>query len=170
VGTIAAGFVLLAASVARQLLWAPDVELDGPMLDEDNPDPRLLVDCARRVGALYDQLDEVTLDLLGSPSRGEHRDLRSEWEDFGRDWVAEWHRVNKRCRFEDLGDSLGDAFERLANVHADLRAMRLKYQSLLVRFDKEQAAELLEMKRSLDDSRRAFEDLLRPPGGDTRPR
>ncbi len=160
VGTIAAGFALLAASVARQLLWSPDVEIEGPVLEEDNPDPRLLLECNRRVRKLYDQLDQVTLELLGSPPRGETRDLRREWEAFGRDWIQEWHRVNAQCRFEDLADSMGDAYERLAEVHGELRAMRLKYQSILVRFDKEQADELLDMKRALDDSRRAFEDLL----------
>jgi hypothetical protein len=160
VGTIAAGFALLGASVARQLLWSPDVEFEGPMLEEDNPDPRLLLECNRRVRKLYDQLDQETLELLGSPPRGEDRELRREWEAFGRDWIQEWHRVNAQCRFEDLADSMGDAFERLAEVHGDLRAMRLKYQSILVRFDKEQAAELLDMKRALDDSRRAFEALL----------
>lgn len=164
-GTIVAGFGLLAASVVHQLWWSPDVDVDGPLLEEDNPDPRLLLECNRRVQRLYDQLDRVTLDLLASPRRGQDRDLRGEWEEFGRDWVREWHRVNAQCRFEDLADSdMGEAYERLAEVHGDLRAMRLKYQSLLVRFDKEQSAELLDMKRALDDSRRAFEDLLRPGG------
>jgi hypothetical protein len=160
VGTIAAGFALLAASVAKQLLWSPHVEFEGPRLEEDNPDPRLLLECNRHVQALYDQLDQETLDLLGSPPRGRDRDIRREWEAFGKDWIQQWHRVNAQCRFEELSDSMGDAYERLAEVHGDLRAMRLKYQSILVRFDKEQADELLDMKRALDDSRRAFEALL----------
>jgi hypothetical protein len=44
----------------------------------------------------------------------------------------------------------------MAQVHSDLPAMRLKYQSLLVRFDDEQAAELVRMRRALESS---HEDL-----------
>jgi hypothetical protein len=49
---------------------------------------------------------------------------------------------------------MGVAFDRMAKVHAGLPSVRLKYQSLLVRFDEEQAAELAGMRRALDLSRR----------------
>jgi hypothetical protein len=40
--------------------------------------------------------------------------------------------------------------------------MRLKYQSLLVRFDDEQAAELARMRRALDLSRATLDEEVTP--------
>ena len=47
---------------------------------------------------------------------------------------------------------MGDAYDRMARVHEALPTMRLKYQSLLVRFDDEQADELARMRRDLSSS------------------
>jgi hypothetical protein len=53
----------------------------------------------------------------------------------------------------------------MARVHGDLRAMRLKYQSLLVRFDEEQSGELRRMQRALKRSRVALEALVEENAG-----
>jgi hypothetical protein len=163
--TIAGGFALLAASVAVQLFLPPDVELEGPVLSQENPDPAMLLACNQSVQKLYDELGEVTADLMAAPGRDQSRELGREWEAFGRKWIHDWHVVNATCRFEDLSGSMGEPYDRMAEVHGDLRAMRLKYQSLLVRFDEEQAAELRRMQRALDQSRRALEDLAEEAGG-----
>lgn len=164
--TIAGGFALLAASVAVQLFMRPHVEIDGPVLSADNPDPAALLACNRDVRKLYDELGETTAHLLEAPRRGdEDVKLGRAWERFGRDWIRAWHRVDARCRFEDLSGSMGEPYDRMAQVHGDLRAMRLKYQSLLVHFDAEQADELREMQRALASSRRALEELERRPAG-----
>ncbi len=55
---------------------------------------------------------------------------------------------------------MGRAYNRTAVVHGDLPTMRLKYQSLLKKFDEEQARQLTAMKRELDESHRAFKALV----------
>ena len=170
--TIAAGFGLLTVSVVKQLLFRrPSVQLEGPALSADNPDPRELIRCNDDVQRLYDDLQRVTAQLLHSPTKGEKVQVGAQWEDFSRHWLYRWDEVNARCRFSELRDSdMGLAYDRMANVHGDLPAMRLKYQSLVVRFDDEQAAELARMRRALDKSREALKELAPAPKATEQPR
>ncbi len=159
---------MLATSVAKQLFLQPTVELDGPVLSAEKPAPADLLTCNHRVQQLFDELGDTVTGLMSSPARNDNRKIYSEWEGFGRRWTQEWHKVNQRCRFEELtGSGMSVAYDRMARVHADLRAMRLKYQSLLVRFDEEQADELRRMKRALDKSQAVFTALIEnaAPGG-----
>ncbi len=159
--TIALGSLLLGASVVRQLFFHPTVVLDGPVLSAENPDPEELLACNERVRALFEALGGETTALLAAPPSEHDRKIFTEWEAFSRSWTHEWHLVNQRCRFEELaGSGMSIAYDRMAKVHADLRAMRLKYQSLLVRFDEEQASELRRMRRALDKSSESFRALV----------
>lgn len=159
-GTVAAGFILLATSVVKQLFFRPVVKLDGPVLSATNPDPADLMRCNRDVLDLYNALGDEVSHLLSVPRDGERGDLGRRWESFSREWLREWDEVNAFCRFEELSDSGMDPhYNRMARVHGDLRAMRLKYQSLLVRFDDEQAAELARMRQALDKSRLQIDEL-----------
>lgn len=163
-GTAAFGFALLTASVVKELFFRrPAIELPQSALSVDDPDPVVLLDCHRRVLALLNQLGSKTCELVSSaPPSGDRSEVSARWEEFSRAWRDEWDVVNARCRFSELADTrMGVAFDRLAKVHEDLRPMWLKYQSLLVRFDDEQAAELARMRRALDLSRSAFEEKAR---------
>jgi hypothetical protein len=159
-GTAAFGFALLTASVFKELFFRrPAVELPQSALTVDDPDPEVLLDCHRRVLELLNQLGTETCELLSSvvPS-GDRSEVSARWREFSRAWRDEWDVVNAQCRFSELAETrMGVAYDRLAQVHDDLRPMWLKYQSLLVRFDDEQAAELARMRRALDLSRNAFE-------------
>jgi hypothetical protein len=161
-GTAAAGFALLAASIVKELFFHhPMVELPRSSLSAENPDPRELLDCQGRVEGLLVRLGHETCELMGLPPSGEQAELPARWESFSRAWSDEWDVANARCRFSELGGTkLGIAYDRLASVMSDLPSMRLKYQSLLVRFDDEQAAELARMRHDLDLSRAAFEDKV----------
>ncbi len=164
--TVATGFTLLATSVAKQLFFHPRVALDGPALSADHPDPQDLLACNQRVTELYEELGDTTTELMSGPPHGVRRPIYSAWEAFGRRWTQQWHQVNQRCRFEELaGSGMSVAYDRMARVHADLRAMRLKYQSLLVRFDEEQADELRQMKQALDRSRQTLQALVDEQAG-----
>jgi hypothetical protein len=156
IGTVSAGFLLLAASVAKELLFhTPVVGVDGPVLSPHDPDPVLLTECNDEVFGLFRDLGETTNRLLAMPPRGEREsELASEWATFSREWQRRWDVVNTRCAFSQYVDAeMGTPYERMAMVHRDLPSMRLKYQSLLVRFEKEQAAELARMHRALGLSR-----------------
>lgn len=159
-GTATAGFALLAASVVKELFFRrPAVELPPSGLSVENPDPALLLECHGRVEELLDQLGQKTCELLALPPSGDRSELPARWEDFSRVWLDEWDVANARCRFSELADTqMGVAYDRLAEVHGELKTVRLKYQSLLVRFDDEQAAELARMRRALDLSRAALEE------------
>jgi hypothetical protein len=161
--TAVAGFTLLCASVVKELFFRrPAVELPASALSVDNPDPTVLLDCNGRVLGLLNQLGAQACELLTRAPSGDRSELSSSWEEFSRAWRDEWDVVDARCRFSELADTrMGRAYDRLAQVHDDLRPMWLKYQSLLVRFDDEQAAELASMRRALDLSRAAFEEELR---------
>ena len=169
-GTVAAGFVLLALSVVKQLFFRPVAKLDGPVLSASEPDPADLLRCNRDVFDLYDGLGDEVSQLLAVPRDGQRGDLGRRWESFSRQWLYEWDQVNAFCRFEELSDSgMDPLYNRMARVHGDLRAMRLKYQSLLVRFDDEQAAELARMRQALDRSRQQIDELrTQQDGGRTR--
>ena len=162
-GTAAFGFVLLTASVVKELFFRrPAIELPQSALTVDDPDPEVLLDCHRRVLGLLNQLGSKTCELLTAVPSGDRSELSGRWEDFSRVWRDEWDVVNARCRFSELADTrMGVAYDRLAQVHEDLRPMWLKYQSLFVQFDNEQAAELARMRRALDLSRTAFEEKAR---------
>jgi hypothetical protein len=164
-GTATAGSVLLAGSVVKELFFRrPAVELPASAISVDDPDPVQLLDCEQRVEHLLSLLGSETCELLAPPT-SERSELPARWEDFSRAWRDEWDVVDARCRFSELADTkMGAAYDRLAKVHGDLQAMRLKYQSLLGRFDDEQAAELAQMRRALDLSRTVFEEKARSAG------
>jgi len=162
-GTAAFGFVLLTASVFKELFFRrPAIELPQSALTVDDPDPEVLLDCHSRVLGLLNQLGSKTCELLTAVPSGDRSELSGRWENFSRVWRDEWDVVNAQCRFSELADTrMGVAYDRLAQVHEDLRPMWLKYQSLFVQFDNEQAAELARMRRALDLSRTAFEEKAR---------
>ena len=161
--TAAAGFALIASSVFKELFFRrPAVELPASVISADDPDPEDLLECHRRVLDLLTKLGHKTCELLALPPSGSRSELPARWEEFSRDWRGEWDVANARCRFSELADTkLGVAYDRLAQVHGDLQTMRQKYQSLVVRFDDEQAAELARMRHALDLSRTAFEEKAR---------
>ncbi len=162
--TIAAGCVLLAGSVVEQLFFRPVRQLDGH-LSADDPSPADLLRCQHDVQDLQSQLARTVAQLLVSPTLGKPDELGRHWEEFSRAWDERWQQVNAWCRFEEVADSkLSGAYHRMARVHADLQPMHLKYQSLLVRFEEEQAAQLAEMRRVLDEARQAFAAELAQQG------
>ena len=158
-----AGFALIATSVFKELFFRrPVVELSSSAISADDPDPRELLDCQSRVLDLLTALGHETCELLALPPSGARDELPARWEKFSSAWDHEWDVTNARCRFSELADTnLGVAYDRLAQVHGDLQTMRHKYQSLIVRFDDEQAAELARMRRALDLSRAAFDEKAR---------
>jgi hypothetical protein len=160
--TALAGFALLSASIVKELFFRrPAVELPRSALSADDPAPEDLLECQNSVLGLLTQLGNKTCELLALPPSGDRSELPARWEDFSRAWRDEWDVTDARCRFSELADTqkgaaMGVAYDRLAQVHGNLPTMRLKYQSLLVRFDDEQAAELARMRRALDLSREAL--------------
>jgi hypothetical protein len=109
--------------------------------------------------ALYTALGDQVAALLSDPPHGDRGQPGAGWEAFSREWMRRWDEVDARCRFTELADTdLGVAYDRMARVHGDLPAMRLKYQTLLVRFDDEQAAELDRMRRALNLSREVLQE------------
>jgi hypothetical protein len=162
---IGAGTLLLAASVVRELLFRPVVQPEPRLQDatqsagEPAWNHARLLQCHQQVGALYEQLAEQANELLHAPPRQPERDLAAAWASFARTWHQQWEIVSGWCQFSrsprHFSDtSQGEAYDRLAHVHAKLFALELKYQSLLARFDSELAADLLELQRALDRSRR----------------
>lgn len=153
-----AGATLLTASVIEQLLFRrPPVELGAPAVSERDPDPAVLLRCNQDLLDLLLRLGSVTARLLAQPLAGDHPRLAAQWEEFSEQWSRDRDEVDARCRFSELADArLGVAYDRMAQVHGDLPTIRLKYQSLIIRFDEEQAAELTRMRRALDQSRTAL--------------
>lgn len=157
---IGAGTLLLAVSVVRELLFRPVVQSDPYLQDTIDSawDPARLLQCHQKVSALYEQLAQQANELIHAPPRRPERDLVSAWASFAQTWRQQWETVNGWCQFykpQDFSDtSQGEAYDRLAHVHAKLFALELKYQSLLARFDTELAADLVELQRALDRSRR----------------
>ncbi len=175
----AAGFLLLTASVARELLFrrpATALRTRAPS-GESPPDAAELLECQADLLNLLLRLGDETCHLIHRPLEGEHQDgpadngsggdratIASVWKDLSRDWQNDWDLINARCGFSELADqNLGVAYDRMAQVHSDLPSMRLKYQSLLVRFDDEQAAELARMRHALDQSGTALRKRLGDP-------
>ncbi|HET6612563.1 MAG TPA: hypothetical protein VFG83_11255 [Kofleriaceae bacterium] len=157
--TVVLGASLLGASVVKQLFFRspPDVALRGPILSAKRPAISHLLRCNRDVRALLTRLGDEASNLLRVPQSGGRPEIASAWETFSRAWLRDYDEVDARCRFSELsGDALGIAYERMAEAHAALPAMRLKYQSLLVQFDEEQAAELSEMRHALERSHAAL--------------
>ncbi len=146
---------MLTGSVLTALfLRSPNVELTGPKLSADNPNPKELLTCNRDVALLLGDLGAKTAQFMGEPTARVDR----QWTEFSRQWRTHYDEVNARCRFSELAKTnMGTAYDRMARVHGDLPAMRLKYQSLLVRFDEEQADELGRMTRALNLSLAALQ-------------
>jgi hypothetical protein len=166
-GTVAAGFALLTASVLKELVLGDrQREVREVAVFAEDPDPEELLRCQQSVVSLFEGLGTKTCELLSIPPReGAAGEISSEWEAFSDSWLEKWQAVGARCGFRQLADNnMGIAYDRMARVHGDLRTMRLKYQSLLVRFENEQAAELAHMRRALDLSG----DALRERVGGTR--
>lgn len=168
IGTIGAGALLLAASVVKGLFFRPVVQPQVPTLVAGAPDPIDLSRCHEEVTRLHGDLERIAVERLTAPARGRPPDTAPPWESFERKWLQRWEEVNGWCRFSELAaPGWGQAHDLLANVHSDLLAIRLKYQSLLVQFDKELAAELADMHRALDRSRKLIAGDERAQGANS---
>ena len=165
----AAVFFLLVASIVHHLFFrTPAVELPKSSIVTNQPDPRKLLECNDFVLEQLTDLSEKTNELFAQPLAGEHRDIASDWKNFSTKWRVNWDVIDARCRFTELAETnMGVAYDRMAHVHEALPAMRLKYNSLLAKFDKEQAAELSEMRRALEASRKSIAKRIETASSET---
>ncbi|MCP4446215.1 MAG: hypothetical protein GY811_12855 [Myxococcales bacterium] len=149
----------------------PAVQLPESSIVTDNPDPRDLLECNTLVLEQLSNLSAKTNMLLAQPIAGEAANeqrkstrrgaLASNWKRFSNEWRDQWDVVDARCRFSELAETtMGAAYDRMAHVHEALPAMRLRYNSLLADFDNEQADELFEMRRALDESRESIRQRI----------
>lgn len=185
VAVIGAGTLLLAASVVRELLFRPVAQLPFPDAASANeraaisaaePSAEIrtskLLRCHREVSALLDQLNAQASTRLRAPigpltGPDDERALPADWQPFAASWRQRWSAVNAWCRFSELSHThMGEAYDRMAEVHATLSVIELKYQSLLARFERELAADLVDLQRSLGRSRRLLSDDLETQGTD----
>ena len=153
IGIVATAFVLLAVSVVDELYIRgrshhPDARRAG------NPSHSDLVRCLGDITGLYSELGHRTAELLALPGKDRSAEILPRWKDFSETWLKRWDEVEVSCRFESpLDTARGEAYHSMARVHGELPAMRLEYQSLLIRYDKELAADLARLARELDRSR-----------------
>lgn len=162
-GTAVAGVALLTVSVLKELMFGPPkAELPKAAISVDDPDPDELLECNESVRSLLERLGSRSCDLLTQPpGGGDAGEITSAWKEFSERWLEDYHAVGARCGFRELADTdMGAAYDRIAEVHGDLRTMRLKYRSLVLRFEDEQAAELARMRRALDQSERALRERV----------
>ena len=164
--------LLLTASVVMHLFFrTPAIQLPESSIVTNNPDPRDLLDCNTLVLEQLTNLSAKTNMLLTQPVAGEaasdrrkssrRGDLASDWKRFSNEWRDQWDVVDARCRFSELAETkMGAAYDRMAHVHEALPAMRLRYNSLLAEFDNEQADELFEMRRALEQSRVSIQQRI----------
>lgn len=152
IGAISLGFLLLAASVVSELFFPND-----------------LARCHRDVADLHDELGRVPPRLLALAGEDRSSEIMPRWQAFSEEWLKRWDQIAARCQLGEptsVGTESsihgGEARKRLARAHSELPAMRLEYQSLLVRFHSEQAADLARLKRDLALSRSL---LKRADGG-----
>jgi hypothetical protein len=181
----AAGFLLLTASVVKQIFFRKStVELSNFSVVADNPGPRDLLECHDLVLEQFIHLSTKTSELFARPLRGGGADgatdaqalgrspserqaaWRADWKNYSTQWRDQWDLIDARCRFTELAETnLGAAYDQMAQVHEALPAMRLKYNRLIADFDKEQADELRQMRQMLSDSRNTFTSQLQPALG-----
>lgn len=182
-GVGVATMILLATSVARELLFRRPTFTSTPTsVIGDDASPHALLECNQLVMEQLVQLSATTNALLERPLKGPPADaddgqhrlnssrgqrsyergaLAKDWKNFSTKWQDQWDVIDARCRFTELaGTNMGTAYDRMAHVYEALPAMRLMYNSLLARFDKQQAAELTQMRRALDSSREAISRQL----------
>ena len=148
----------ITASVVKALWFSgPRAALVEARLQTPKPDSKALLRCNDDVDALLQKLGTTSGQLIAEPTRNplpKGSVLAARWDAFSRDWLNRWELTDLRCRFSELeGMRLGVAYDRMARVHGDLLAMRLRYESLIRHFDDEQADELADMRRALDASR-----------------
>jgi len=175
IGAASAGFCLLVASVIQQLYFrTPSVKLPESSIVAGQPDPRQFLICNDLVKEQLFSLTTKTNSLFAQPisqhsADGPARDngtsRSSDWKDFSTKWQDQWDVIDARCRFTTLAETkMGEAYDRMAHVHGALPAMRLKFNSLLAEFDREQADELRAMSRALAKSKKS---ILKMPGMET---
>ncbi len=177
ISAASAGFLLLTASVAKQLFFhKPTVQLSSSSIVADNPGPGELLECHDLVLEQLTQLNTKTTELFARPLTAAGTDeaasrspsqrsasWKSDWKAFSTKWRDRWDHIDARCRFTELAETnLGAAYDQMAQVHEALPAMRLKYNRLIADFDKEQADELRQMRQMLNDSRDIFMRQIEP--------
>ncbi len=149
---------MLLASVATELISPARADQGSEQRISLTPSADQLLSCNRGVQQLLDRLGSTAGDLLRVPAASGRTEVGSRWQGFTATWQRDWYELDTRCRFSELKDGkLGVAFDRMAQVHEDLDAMRLKYQGMLIRFEEEQAPELGAMRQALNKSHRALQ-------------
>lgn len=152
------GAVLLIASILVELFFRRGGPAPGPT-------PADLLACNEEVRRLLEDLGEAAADLQRDAARGAPKtELGDRWAEFSRGWQARWERVNTACQFDERADTgLGEAFDRMAYVHRNLPALKLKYQRMMKQFTEEHAEDVADMRRALDKSRSLLETHTEEP-------
>jgi len=150
------GAVVVTASVIAGL-WFP-TRARAAAAVSNQPSSEELLRCNRDVSELLEDLAANAARLVTAPDDpGSPATVSTRWTQFSRQWQERWHDVDARCRFSELaGTRLGVGYDRMARVHDTLQETHLRYDSLIRRFDNEQADELSSMRRALTKSRGAL--------------
>ncbi len=152
----AVGFIWIAASVLLDTFARPRSPTDPSALSSAEGPPLDRAVCAERVRSLLFGLGDTTHQLLDLPHKERKPQISKSWESFQAKWQLEWQDVRTRCGFDRQAPSGSVAQSRMAQVHRDLPAMQHKYESLLARFEEQQAAELARMHTALDQTETAL--------------
>jgi len=149
---IVGGTVVTASVIAG--LWFPARNRPAVAVS-DRPSPEELLRCNRDVSELLEDLATNAARLVTAPKEnGSPATVSTRWTQFSRQWQERWREVDGHCRFSELaGTRLGVGYDRMARVHEGLQETHLRYDSLIRRFDNEQADELTSMRQALAKSR-----------------
>lgn len=152
------GTLLLISSVVVELFFTHGERRPAPS-------PADLLECNREVTALLEDLGATAAEIQREAVVGRSEsDLSKRWDDFSREWQRRWEAVNVRCEFDERAETdLGEAYNRMAWVHRNLPALKLKYKEMMKQFTREQAADLAEMRAALAKSRQLLEESAETP-------
>jgi hypothetical protein len=108
---------------------------------------RLFEDLNHRYDEVPSQLAKRTFDV-GRRSR----ELQGQWR-------RQWREVGQHCRFNELaGKGMSPGFDQLAAVHRDLEELDIGYAALLGRFGRQMASSVIDVRKTLQASRRLLDE------------
>lgn len=150
------------ASIAWQLVAPaspahPEDTPEAP-LSLHEPDREELLACHDDLSDLLTRLGAEAGRLVALPAETGGVDIGTAWNEAASAWRRDREAAGVRCRFEELATAQrGAAYERMANVYAELPEVLEAYEDILEEFDDHPAGELAQMREALERSRETLE-------------
>jgi hypothetical protein len=155
------GVIYLMVSIAVSVFFRPERLARLPQISTEKGQLEEQLGCQREVQELFDGLN-LALSERQKDVGTSNVDVLAKWDAWKETWHTRWAQVGYRCRFKELrGAGYGQPYDRMAELHESLEEIEQRYDSLLIRFLKNEARSVAEVRSALVENHKILLALVK---------